>query len=73
MAHLEPPVSQPPHVDAVVHRQDRDECRPAIITRVNDDGSVNLTEFGPGGAVPYIRVVQDDVQGSWHWRREGCR
>lgn len=61
------------HVDAMVHRQERDECRPAIVTRVNDDdGSVSVTEFGPGGAVPYIRVVEGTVPGSWHWRREGC-
>lgn len=63
------PVSSGPRLCDIVHRRNRDECRPAIVTRVVPDG-VNLTEFGPGLPASYMRVVRGDVEGTWHPQEE---
>lgn len=55
----------------IVHRRCRDECRPAIVTRVVPDG-LNVTEFGPGMPASYMRVVRGDVEGTWHPDRPEC-
>lgn len=45
--------------------------RPAIITRVNDDDTVDLTVFNSAGATPLTKVHFDpfdgETPGTWHW------
>lgn len=40
----------------------------AIVTAVNDDGTVNLTVFGGNGGYGFsFNVSEGEEAGTWHW------
>jgi hypothetical protein len=43
------------------------ECRAAIITAVDDDGSVDLCVLNPSGLFFNLGCQRGDSGGTWHW------
>ena len=45
------------------------QCRPAIVTEVNDDGTVKVTIFQTEGTFTKQALCQDEQKkpGTWHW------
>lgn len=58
---------QKPSIGRIVHRRTLDGCRVAIVTAVNTEDSVDITEFGPTGAVPFVRLKFGSEPGTVHW------
>ena len=58
-------------VGRIVHFQsynEKGECAyPAMITQVNDDGTVELTTFGPNSVYFQHSVKKAEVPTSGHW------
>jgi hypothetical protein len=40
---------------------------PAVIRKVNDDGTIDLTVFGEKGCIPYSGIRQGTAVGQWNW------
>lgn len=49
------------------HGHPQPEQTPAIIRRVNDDGTLDLTVFSPIGCVPSKAILQGSLVGQWMW------
>jgi hypothetical protein len=70
--------NQKPSVGRIVHSMSygtpggeyKSTCRAAMITAVNDDGTVSLAVFNPGGLFFNHTVMQSEQEhrgGTWHW------
>lgn len=57
-----------PSVSRIVHYKDtQDRCLPAMITEVEENTQVALTVMPPMDNFFFVRTVNGDIQGTWHW------
>lgn len=52
----------------ILYRTDPNKYSPALVNAVNEDGSVNLTVFRPGGDTGLVeKVTKGPEIGQWEW------
>lgn len=59
-----------PTVGRIVHFKEEGGPYPAIVTKVNEDGTVELTTFGPNSVYFQHAVLQDEraeIEHTWRW------
>ena len=60
-----------PIVGSIVHfRNATGQCRAAIVTQINPNGSLDLSVFGRAGQILAESTVNEgesDQESTWHW------
>ena len=64
---MKPSIGRIVHYTGIENDDQTPSCLAAIITRVINETTVNLTVFTPFTTYTVSKVYQGDGIGSWHW------